>query len=105
MRTGLGLFALALLTATVAFGQAAGGFGGISGVVRDASGASVPKAEVTIENAAKGVHRNVKTNDAGLFSAPALAPAPGYTVRVNVSGFAPYETRDVQIQVGQTVNL
>lgn len=105
MRKTVCLFMLALFAAAGVFGQAAGGFGGISGVVRDASGASVPNAEVRIENAAKGVHRSVKTNDAGLFSAPALVPAPGYTVSVSVSGFAPYETKDVQIQVGQTVNL
>src|SRR5690242_18717529 len=94
-----------LLSATCAFGQDAAGFGGISGVVRDASGASIPNAEVAVENNSNGVHRTIKTNEAGLFAAPALSPAPGYIVKVGAKGFAPYETKDFQIQVGQTVGL
>ena len=40
--------------------QAVAGFGGISGVVRDASGAVVPSANVIVENASKGIRRTLK---------------------------------------------
>ena len=33
-------------------------------------------ATVTVANDAKGVHRTIETNNAGIFAAPALAPRP-----------------------------
>ena len=39
---------LAFVFANAAFAQAAGGLSGISGIVRDASGAVVPNAEVVV---------------------------------------------------------
>ena len=98
------LLAVAALLPPAAFSQAAAGFGGISGIVRDSTGASVPNAEVVIDNGTKGVHRTLKTNEAGLFAAPALVPASGYTVKVTAAGFAPYDA-NVQVEVGQTVDL
>jgi outer membrane receptor protein involved in Fe transport len=94
---------LACILAISAFGQA--GIGGISGAVRDASGASVPGATVTISNEAKGIRRVLESNNAGVFNAPALIPASGYTVTVEKTGFAKFEVRDVTIQVGQTVDF
>jgi hypothetical protein len=77
----------------------------ISGVVRDASGAVVPKAKVSVINESKGIRRALESNDAGLFNAPALVPSPGYTVKVELEGFAPFERRDMTLQVGQNLNL
>jgi outer membrane receptor for ferrienterochelin and colicin len=85
--------------------QAVAGFGGISGVVRDASGAVVPSANVIVENASKGIRRTLTSNDAGIFAAPALVPASGYAVRVNKSGFKDFEVKEIEVQVGQNVNL
>src|ERR1700693_1460710 len=94
-----------LLSSTLAFAQAAGGVAGISGIVRDSSGAVVPNAKVVVSNDAQGLVRNLTTNSAGVFAAPALIPASGYKVTVNQSGFAPYEAGDLTLQVGQNMNL
>lgn len=88
-----------------AFAQTVAGFGGISGVVRDATGASVPGAEVVIANESKGIRRSITTNDAGLFTAPALVPAAGYDVQVSKQGFNSFENRNIEVQVGQNINL
>ncbi|MBM3728733.1 MAG: carboxypeptidase regulatory-like domain-containing protein [Acidobacteria bacterium] len=50
-------------------------FGEITGKVRDASGVVVAGAPVTITNLATGGERKATTNDAGLYSFPALPPA------------------------------
>ncbi len=86
----------------VAFPQ---GLAGISGVVRDASGAAVPAATVTIANEAKGVRRSIESNSSGVFTAPALVPASGYAVTVEKSGFGKYESRDLVLAVGQNLDL
>jgi len=93
------------LLAVSLFGQATAGLSGITGVVRDASGASVPGATVLITNSSKGVHRSLETNSSGVFTAPALTPAPGYTVTVTKAGFAGYEAKDIELQVGQNLDL
>ncbi len=88
-----------------AYAQAVAGQGAISGVVRDASGASVPGASVIVSNDSKGIRRTLASNEAGAFSAPALVPSRGYSVTVNKDGFAKWEARDLEILVGQTVSL
>lgn len=90
--------------AGAAFAQQAG-LGSITGVVQDASGAVIPSAKVTVANESKGITRNIETNAEGIFTAPSLTPAPGYTVRVEAQGFALYERKDIQLQVGQQLNL
>jgi hypothetical protein len=94
-----------LLAPTMVFGQAAGGVAGISGTVRDPSGAVVPNAKVVISSATQGQIRSLTTNEAGVFNAPSLVPGPGYEVNVTASGFAPYDAKDLDLQVGQNVAL
>jgi len=101
------LFAVGLSTMLLcagAFAQVAG-MGGISGIVRDASGAAVPDAQVVVSNESKGIKRVIHTTDAGVFAAPSLVPATGYVVNVTKQGFANYEVKDIQLQVGQVVDL
>src|SRR3954451_10021911 len=98
----IGVFALAYCGG--AFAQVAG-MGAISGTVRDASGAVVPDAQVVVSNESKGIRRSLHTTEAGVFAAPSLVPAPGYTVTVTKQGFANYEVKDVPVQVGQNVDL
>ena len=50
---------------------------------------SVAGAKVTVSNDSKGIKRTVATNEAGIFTAPALPPAQGYAVTVDMAGFAP----------------
>ena len=81
MRTTV--FLLVVCAARV-FAQAGAGFGSLSGTVIDPSSAPVPNAKVVITNESKGIRRTLTTNQAGLFSAPALTPAGGYTVPVEM---------------------
>ena len=87
------------------YAQSVAGLGAISGTVRDASGAAVPNAQVVVANDAKGIRRNLTTTEAGVFTAPSLVPATGYSVTVTMQGFATYEAKDLQVLVGQNVNL
>ena len=96
---------LVVFLSVAASAQSASGLAGISGVVRDPSGSSVPKAKVVISNDLNGTTRNLITNESGVFAAPALAPASGYKVSVTAAGFAGYEAKDLVLQVGQNMDL
>ncbi len=45
------------------------------------------------------------TNSAGAFSAPALIPGQGYNLTITAPGFAPYDVKDIDLQVGQNLSL
>ncbi|MEO7652574.1 MAG: carboxypeptidase-like regulatory domain-containing protein, partial [Bryobacteraceae bacterium] len=98
------VFVIAIVFVASAFGQAAG-LGGISGVVRDATGAAVPGASVLVANESKGIRRQLESNSEGAFNAPALVPAEGYSVSVSKSGFASYDAKALTVSVGQNVSL
>jgi hypothetical protein len=97
-------FLLLCLPAPI-FAQSAAGVAGLSGTVYDSSGAVVPNAKVVISSASQGQVRAITTNEAGVFTAPALLPGPGYKIAVNASGFAPYQLTDIDLQVGQNLSL
>lgn len=58
----------------------------ITGTVRDASGAVIPDATVTVTNEATGVAYKQSTSSAGLFAFPAL-PAGQYAIQAEMAGF------------------
>lgn len=98
--------AFALLAVSLsALGQSVAGLASITGVVRDASGAVVPNANVVVANESKGLRRALTTNDAGLFTAPALTPAEGYSITVAASGFSNYEAKNITLNVGQQLDV
>jgi outer membrane receptor for ferrienterochelin and colicin len=107
LRTGVSalfIAALLLLTSTSLFAQNAG-FGSISGVVQDSTGAVVADAKVVVDNPSKGIHRELQTTDAGIFNAAALVPADGYIVHISKPGFSDYEAKNITLAVGQNVSL
>lgn len=91
-----------VLAATSAWAQAVAGLAGVSGSVRDESGSAVPGASVVVSNDSLGIRRTMDTNESGAFSAPSLPPATGYAVSVKKQGFALWEVKDFQLQVGAT---
>jgi hypothetical protein len=105
MKTVLALCLSASVLAVGAYAQAAAGLGSVSGTVRDASGAAVPGATVVVSNESKGIKRNLTTTDAGVFAAPALVPAEGYSVSVTKTGFTTYEVKAFEVAVGQNVDF
>jgi outer membrane receptor protein involved in Fe transport len=96
---------LVLCLSTPAYGQSAAGVAGISGVVRDPSGAAVPNAKVVVSSEGQGIARTLNTNESGVFAAPALIPGSGYKVSVTAAGFATWEVKDVVLSVGQNLDL
>ncbi len=105
MRKSLFAVAFTLCLSLAAFGQGSAGLASISGSVKDSSGAAVPGAKVVVSNPAKGITRELTSNENGLFSAPALVPSDGYKVTVNKQGFAPWEANDLALAVGSSVEL
>jgi len=79
--------------------------GSILGTVTDASGASIPSANITVLNKATGIPRALTTNAQGLYTVPALQ-AGEYEVRVEVQGFKT-EVRAAQVLTGTdtTINI
>src|ERR1700676_1771530 len=68
--------------------------GRITGVVRDPSGASVPKADITATAVATAVSLEVQTNDGGAYAFPSL-PTGEYTLTVRAAGFKTSERAGV----------
>src|SRR5687768_3009109 len=103
----ISLFRSAVVLATLAsaaFAQQAG-LGSITGVVQDATGAVIPGAKVTVSNETRGITRNLEANQEGFFSAPSLTPTGGYAVKVEAQGFTLYERKNIELLVGQQLNL
>jgi hypothetical protein len=94
--------AVILCSAIAAFGQS--GTGELNGTVTDSSGAAVLGATVTISNPATGFSRIIKTNEGGIYSAPALNPG-AYTIKVEAQGFQSQARSGVEVQVGQSPTL
>ncbi len=81
--------------------QAAVG-GSISGAVKDASGAVVAKAIITVTNTDTGVQQKVSTNDAGVYSFPALAVGR-YDLEITLAGFKPYRRTGIMLDVNSAL--
>jgi hypothetical protein len=67
--------------------------------VRDASGAVVPNALVSIKDTATGISRDVNANQDGFYSAPNLSPAV-YDATASAPGFASEMQKGVTLTVG-----
>jgi hypothetical protein len=80
--------------------------GTITGTVTDPQGAIVPNAKVTIAEQGTGVTFGTRTNDAGLYTFPALKPST-YTLTVEASGFQKTEQKNIIVNPGPptAVNL
>jgi hypothetical protein len=83
----------------------AGPTGGITGTVKDPSGASVAGASVEVVNQITGVtERTVTTNDSGQFTVPNL-PVSTYRLVVSQQGFSRAEAPDVKVSVTETTTV
>jgi len=94
-----GVVCLALLALNV-FAQSERG--AITGAVRDASGAVVPSAKITVTNSATNVSVNATSNDQGEFTVPSLQPGT-YIVRIEKQGFRPNEEKGLPVDAGSNV--
>lgn len=99
-RTGLALvlvLLLAALTATPMFAQET--TGGLQGTIKDASGAVVPGAKVTVTSDALVGAKTATTDSTGYYRFANLPPG-SYTITVNATGFSTLKRSDQVIEVG-----
>ena len=96
--------AMCLSFSVVSFAQEV--TGSIVGTVRDANGAGVPNATVTITDPSKNniAVRTIVTNDDGQFSAPNL-PTSTFSVTVEAANFKKSVNTNVKVDVGQKRSL
>jgi carboxypeptidase family protein/TonB-dependent receptor-like protein len=78
--------------------------GTILGTVKDPSGAVVPRASITAQNAETGTSRSISTDETGVYRLAAL-PVGHYDLRVEASGFKPTTQKAVVLDVGQEAVL
>lgn len=70
----------------------------ISGTIRDATGAVVPDAQVSVTQTATGLVRNVVSGSDGTYLLPSLPVGP-YRLNVSKDGFTPYAQTGIVLQV------
>ena len=95
----LGASAALVFTVSAAYGQVTSG--NIAGAVKDATGAVVPNATVTIKSESTGVVSTVKTNGSGEYLIQNLLPAK-YDITATASGFAPTAVKGVNVTLNST---
>ena len=98
------LFAALLLAliAAAAYGQTFRG--AINGTVTDATGAVVPKANVTVTNSGTSVSQSMVTTTDGAFSFQDL-PLGTYSIAVQASGFQPVTVSNITVTAGNVYTL
>jgi hypothetical protein len=101
MFLGTGVLIVLSLLACPASAQEAGT---ILGVVRDASGGTVPDARITITNVDTSEMRTAATGDDGAFRVPGLRPGH-YSVKVEKDGFKTSNQTSLTLNVAQELVL
>jgi len=76
----------------------------VNGVVKDPSGAAVPKAQIELTNMNTGVVRRTATNTDGIYDFPSVVPGV-YSMQASAPGFTTVSQPPVTLQVGQTANF
>lgn len=98
------LLSSSLLVATGSIVHAQSVTGTLLGTVRDASGAVLSGASVTIVNQGTGLTRTVTADAQGEYTVPAL-PTGTYTVMAEQAGFKTVALSDVQLGVDQRLRI
>src|SRR6266576_1689275 len=106
IRGALSVFFLAISLISAGRAQAQVSGATLTGTVTDASGATIPQAQIVITNVSTGVTRNVTTDSAGFYTAPNLLPGT-YEVRVTATGFSTQVRTGITLTVGaqQALNI
>jgi hypothetical protein len=110
--------ALAIFLAVFGFAAAraaAQASSGVTGVVTDPSGAIMTGVSITLTNPHTSFSAEAKSNDQGIYQFPIVPPGDGYQLTFSATGFKKLtlanvslgigvtETRNAQMQVGETV--
>ncbi|HLH42042.1 MAG TPA: carboxypeptidase-like regulatory domain-containing protein [Bryobacteraceae bacterium] len=76
----------------------------LSGTVKDASGAGVPAAAVTVKNVETGAERKLVTDESGRYSAPSISVGK-YEVTASKEGFSSQTKSGIDLVVGQSITV
>src|SRR5256885_11335217 len=101
-RTLLSLVSILVFSAVAVLAQLS--TASLNGVVRDSTGAVVPKASATLHNSDTGVERNTFTNDAGTYVFSDINPGR-YTLKVTAPSFSTKQVSDFVLAVNQTATI
>jgi hypothetical protein len=96
------LFILGINVAASAQSQSTTGV--IEGIVYDQNGAIIADANVTVKQKQTGLERTTRTDDNGRYRA-VLLPLGTYTLEIQKQGFAKHIQENIELSVGQTINL
>jgi len=96
------LFTLLIFCSTAALAQQETAT--ITGEIRDANGAVVPKAAITVTNVETNISLKSETNDQGVYTVPSLKPGP-YSITVEKAGFKKTVRSGVTLQVNQVARV
>jgi len=77
----------------------------LTGEVTDSSGALVAGASVALNNTTTGNTYSAKTNSAGSYTIPNIAPGPGYQASFSHDGFETLQISDIYMNVATTRTL
>ena len=83
---------LAVLSCSLAFGQSF--TASVRGTARDSSGATVPRASVSITDADRGTSQTTQADEEGRFAITALPPGQ-YVLTVEAAGFKKFSSGSV----------
>ncbi len=78
--------------------------GGIRGTIKDAQGAVLPGASISVRNVGTGATYEQTSDAQGHFQVPALPPGE-YEVHISLTGFRPLVHRGIRLAVGQVAVL
>ena len=76
----------------------------VNGVVRDPSGAVVPRAQITLRNVETAVEHATVSNDSGAYTFTSITPGR-YTIVAVASGFSPEQIAEFVLTVGQVATF
>lgn len=102
MLSRIGAGALFLIAAVAGFGQEFRA--GVSGTVTDPQGAIIPNVEIEARNVATGQSFRTVTNETGNYALPVL-PVGRYTVTATAPGFKKAVREDLELRVGDRIQL
>lgn len=105
MRASLCVLTTCAVLQVTAAAQSPGTGGAISGVIVDSAEGRVTEASVEVVNESKGIRREATSNGAGLFTFTSLPPGDGYSVKISKPGFSIHQTTQIEILIGQNVQL
>src|SRR5271168_2073595 len=77
--------------------------GSLTGTIVDPSGAPVPGANITLDDADRSTRSSAKTGRSGRYIFPSLSPG-NYSIEITAMGFEPFQVRAIIIEVNATLS-